>query len=81
MSIDEVAGEPTTSGAINPKYKIPKKKALETNKLNDLASNISPPAKEKKKETSEPTQPHKNKKGRQYGHISGTRWSRGGRRK
>ena len=83
MSIEEVTGEPTTSGAVNPMFKIPKlsdKKTISTNKLNELAANIFPPAKEREKETSSTTQPHKNKKGQHYGHISGTRWSRGGRR-
>ena len=84
MSIEEVAGEPTTSGAANPKFKIPKlpeRKELVSDKLNQFAASISPPAKERKKETSGTTQPNKNKKGRQHGHISGTRKSKGGRRK
>ena len=83
MSIEEVIGEQTTSRAVNPKFKIPKlseKKEITTNKLNELAANISPPAKEREKETSDTIQPHKNKKGRQYGYISGTRKSRGGRK-
>ena len=65
MSIGEVAGEPTTSGDVDPNYRIPKlskKKVLISDKLNQLASNISPPAKERKKQTSSTTQPHKNKK-------------------
>ena len=84
MSKEEVASEPTTSGTVNPKFKIPKlseKKEITADKLNELAANISPPAKEGKRETSSSTQPHKNKKGRQYIYISGTRKSRGGRRK
>ena len=84
MSREEVAGETTTSGAANPNFKIPKiseRKELVSDKLNQLAASISPPAKEIKKETSSISQPHKNKKDRQHGYISGTRKSRGGRRK
>ena len=84
MSKEEVAGEPTTSGTANPKFKIPKlseRKELVSDKLNQLAASISPPAKERKRETSNITQPHKNKKGRQHDYISGTKKSRGGKRK
>ena len=86
MSKEEVAGEPTTPGVANPKFKIPKlseRKELVSDKLNQLAASISPPAKERKKDTSSTTQPHKNKKGRhrQFGQQGGTRKSRGGRRK
>ena len=84
MSKEEVAGEPTTSGTANPKFKIPKlseRREITTDKLNNLSANISPPAKERKRETSSSIQPHKNKKGRQHGHISGIRKSGGGRRK
>ena len=57
MSRQEVSGEATTSAASEqtanpsekkPNYKIPKKSNLESNRLNQLASNISPPAKERK---------------------------------
>ena len=60
MSRQKVSGKATTSAtldqpktpsAVNPNYRIPKKSNLESNKLNQLASNISPPAKERKKET------------------------------
>ena len=84
MTIEEVAGEARTPGAVNPKFKIPKfseKKEITADKLNELAASISPPAKEGKKEAPSTTQPHKNKKGQHYGHISGTRKSRGGSRK
>ena len=84
MSMEEVAGEPTTPGVVKPKFKIPKlseRKELVSNKLNQLTENISPPAKERKKDTSSTTQPHKNKKGRQFGQQGGTRKSRGGRMK
>ena len=49
MSIEEVAGEPTTSGAANPNFKIPKlseRKGITADKLNKLAASISPKAKE-----------------------------------
>ena len=64
MSVEEVAGEATTSDTLNPKFKIPKmseKKVLAADRLNQLATSISPPAKERKKEASNTTQPHKNK--------------------
>ena len=85
MSIAEVASDnATTSNAANPKYKIPKRsnqQELQADRLNQLTANISPPAKEKKKEDYDPDQPHKNKKGRQYNRYGGTRYNRGGRRK
>ena len=84
MSREEVSGEQTTSSAANPNYKITKlskEKELQSNKLNELASNISPPAKEQKKETSSTTQAHKNKKGRQSSQQGGTRKSGGSRKK
>ena len=90
MSRQEVSGEATTSVAsaqpthsiiANPHYKIPKKSNLESNGLNQLVSNISPPAKERKEGTDEQSyQPHKQKKGRSLDQISGTR-QRGGRGK
>ena len=90
MSRQEVSGEATTSVAsaqpthsniANPHYKIPKKSNLESNRLNQLVSNISPPAKERKEGTDEQSyQPHKQKKGRSLDQISGTR-QRGGRSK
>ena len=90
MSRQEVSGEATTSVAsaqsihssiTNPHYKIPKKLNLESNRLNQLVSNISPPAKERKEGTDQQSyQPHKQKKGRSLGQISGTR-QRGGRSK
>ena len=58
MSREEVTGEKTASGTANPNYRIPKlsgKVGLQSNKLNELASNISPPDKEKKKEISSTT--------------------------
>ena len=83
MSRQEVSGEAITSNAaeppmdqssVKPKYKIPKKSNLELNKLNQLVSNISPPAKERKEGIDEQSyQPHKQKKGRSLGQISGTR--------
>ena len=84
ISREEVAGASTNSGAIDLNYRIPKlsnKKGLQSNKLNELASNISPPAKEKKKETSSVTQPHKNKKGCQSSQQGGTRKSESSRKK
>ena len=90
MSRQEVSGEatnsaasmqPITLGVTDPNYKIPKQSKLESNKLNQLMSNISPPAKERRKESDEQDyQPHKQKKGRSLGQISGTRQS-GGRNK
>ena len=90
MSRQEVSGEattsavsaqPTHSSVANPNYKIPNNSNLESNKLNQLVSNISPPAKERKEGTDEQSyQPHKQKKGRSLGQISGTR-QRGGRSK
>ena len=90
MSHQEVSGEvktsaastqPTHSSVANPNYKIPKQSKLESNKLNQLMSNISPPAKERKEGTDEQSyQPHKQKKGRSLGQISGIR-QRGGRSK
>ena len=87
MSQQEVSGEAFTSAAsaqpihpsaTNPNYKIPKKSNLESNKLNQLVANISPPSKERKEGTDEQGyQPHKQKKGRSLGQISGTR-QRGG---
>ena len=64
MSKQEVSGETTTSSAADPNYRIPKlsgRKSLQSTKLNDLAINISPPARERKKETDENKayQPHK----------------------
>ena len=62
MSRQEVSGEATTSAAseqpinpsaANPNYRIPKRSSLESNQLNQLALNISPPAKESKKEADE----------------------------
>ena len=79
MSRQEVSGEaktsaasaqPTHSSVANPNYKIPKKSNVESNKLNQLVSNISPPAKERKQGTDEQSyQPHKQKKGRLLGQI------------
>ena len=70
MSRQEVSGEATTSVAsaqpthssvANPHYK---KSNLESNRLNQLVSNISPPAKERKEDTNEQSyQHHKQKKG------------------
>ena len=82
MSRQEVSGEALTSNTaehpIDPKYKIPKKTSLESNRLNELALNISPPAKERKKEGDEQRdQPHKRKKGRTLGQVSGTRKKEG----
>ena len=85
MSIAEVAGEnASTSSAVNPNYKIPKKskqQGLQADRLNQIVANISPPAKDKVEEDYNPDQPHKNKKGRQYSRYGGTRYNRGGRRK
>ena len=88
MSRQEVSGEATTSAAsaqpthssvAYPNYKIPKKSNLESSRLNQLVSNISPPAKEKNEGADEPNyQPHKQNKGRSRGPISSThqRWGR-----
>ena len=74
MSRQEVSGEATTStvpaqttqsSVANPNYKIPKKSNLESKKLNQLVSNISPPAKVREEGTDKQSyQPHKQKKGR-----------------
>ena len=83
MSRQEVSGEskasaaserPTKQSAAKPNYRIPKKSRLESNRLNQLALNISPLAKECRKETDEQSyQPHSRKKGRSLGQISSTR--------
>ena len=92
MSIQGVAGETTTSGAVaqttnpgaaDPNYLIPKisgRNSLQSNKLNQIALNVSPPAKERPKESDETRahQPHKQKKGRQLGQQGGTRKRSGG---
>ena len=90
MSRQEVSGEALTPNAAEPtmdqssvksKYKIPKKANLKVDKLNQLVSNISPPAKERKEDFDEQSyQPHKRKKGRSLGQISGTH-QKGGRSK
>ena len=73
--------QPRNPSAVNPDYRIPKKSSLESNRLNQLALNVSPPAKESKKEVDgKRDQPHKRKKGRSLGQISGTR-QKGGRSK
>ena len=87
MSRQEVSGEATTSAAYelpmnpsaaDPNYRIPKKSSLESNRLSQLVLNISPPAKERTKEVDEQRdQPHKRKKGRSLGQISGTRKKEG----
>ena len=68
MSIEEAAGEPTTSGAINPKFKIPKlseKKGIISDKLNELAASISPPARISRKYIS----PSQREKERNFEHY------------
>ena len=60
----DAVNQPTTPRTANPNYRIPKKSSFVSNNLNKLALNISPTARERKKETDEqyykpPKQKHK----------------------